>query len=223
LEMGQMIVDSGKILGAAAIIEDGLDQTAEIHALRPDEILRQEPALLERSRHYFPRLPVSELNVLIVGAIGKTYSGTGMDTNVIGYRGVKGFEDLDTPNIRIIGALSLAKESKGNAIGVGLADLITKRCRDEIDEKKTFLNVYTTGDLIRGKIPLTLENDQALIDSVGERYGEQRWMFIPNTLHLGTLYVSEDLKDELSSNPQCSVEDEGAELRFENGRLDLSF
>ena len=41
------------------------------------------------------------------------------------------------PVIHVIAALSLAESSKGNAIGVGLADFITRRLRDGIDEQKT--------------------------------------------------------------------------------------
>ncbi|UCH85195.1 MAG: hypothetical protein JSW50_05765 [Candidatus Latescibacterota bacterium] len=181
------------------------------------------PQLLDRHRTYFPRLPVDDLNVLIVDRIGKIYSGTGMDTNVIGYRGVKGYEDLATPNVRIIAALNLSERSHGNAIGVGLADFITRRLRNAIDEKKTFVNVFTTGDMDRAKIPATLPDDEELVRLVGSRYGRRRWMFIPNTLRLDTLYISEDLQDEVSAHPLCEVDPKPIELVFKNGRHQLEF
>ena len=223
LEMGQVILDSGKIFAGLAILEDGFDETAEIHAIRPTDILTCEAQLLERHRDYFPRLPIDELDVLIVDSIGKTFSGTGMDTNVIGYRGVKGFEDLDRPKIGIIAALSLVEASQGNAIGVGLADFITQHLRNAIDEDKTFINVYTTGDMERAKIPATLADDQSLFQRIGERYGDQRWMLIPNTLHLGHLYVSEDLRDEVAALPHCEIDPEPVEVSFRNGRHQLVF
>ena len=164
LEMGQVVLDSGKIWAGLAILEDGFDQTAELHAVRPADILRREPQLVERHRHYFPRLPLDHINVLVVDAIGKTFSGTGMDTNVIGYRGVRDGEDLTKPEIHVIAALSLAEASHGNAIGVGLADFITRRLRDAIDEQKTFLNSFTTGHMGRAKIPVTLRDDEELFD-----------------------------------------------------------
>ncbi|MCB0324338.1 MAG: DUF2088 domain-containing protein [Bdellovibrionales bacterium] len=222
-EMGQVVLDSGKILAGLAILEDGFDKTAELHAVLPQDIPSVEPKLLERHRKYFPALPIDSLEVLIVSEIGKTFSGTGMDTNVIGYRGIKGYEDLDTPSIRIIAALDLAEASKGNAIGVGLADFITTRLRDAIDERKTFLNVYTTGDMNRGKIPFALESDEELVRVIKERFGEKRWMFIPNTLQLEHLYVSEDLVSEIRENPACELEETAIPLCFENGKLALSF
>lgn len=223
VEMGKVALDSGKILAGLAVLEDGLDQVAEIHALRPEKFLSTEPRLLERHRRYFPRLPLDDINVLVVDAIGKTYSGTGMDTNVIGYRGIRGFEDLDKPRIQVIAALSLAKASQGNAFGVGLADFITRRLRDAIDEEKTFINVFTTGDMERMKIPATFPDDETLVHRLEERYGGDRWVFISDTHRLGEFYASEDLKEELASHPLCEVEPQPVELTFEGGRHRLQF
>ncbi|MCX7869162.1 MAG: hypothetical protein N2322_04340 [Terrimicrobiaceae bacterium] len=223
LEMGALILASGKIFAGLAILEDGFDETAEIHALPPHRILAEEPALLERHRYYFPALPCDDLRVLVVGEIGKTYSGSGMDTNVIGRRGGNNYEDLDRPRIEVIAALALAPASKGNAIGVGLADFITQRLRDAIDERKTFINVLTTGEMRRMAIPCTLPDDETLLHTIERRFGPNRWMFIPNTLHLGSLHVSEDLAAELSTHPRCEVAGPPQPLRFESGRLRLDF
>ncbi|MEC8337646.1 MAG: DUF2088 domain-containing protein [Planctomycetota bacterium] len=223
LEMGPVLLNSGKVWAGLALLEDGFDQTAEIHALPADQILATEPKLVEKHRSYFPGLPVDDLNVLVVDEIGKTFSGTGMDTNVIGYRGVKGHEDLKKPNIRIIAALNLTAKSEGNALGIGLADFCTQRLRDSINEEKTFINCFTTGDMQRMRIPATLADDEEVVAKIVERYGEQRWMFIPNTLHLGNIYVSEDLVPEVDSNPICEVEDQPLELTFQGGRHQLTF
>ena len=223
LEMGRVIVDSGKIWAGLAILEDGFDETAEIHAIPADDILTKEPELLQAHVSYFPRLPIEDFNVLVVDEVGKNFSGTGMDTNVIGYRGVKGHEDLEKPDIRIIAALSLAEASHGNAIGIGLADFITSKLRNAIDEEKTFLNVYTTGNMGRGKIPATLKDDQTLVEKIKRRYGAERWMIIPNTLHLGHLYVSSDLREEIEANPLCTIDPEPVLLSFLDGHHQLTF
>jgi len=223
LEMGQVVLDSGRILAGLAILEDGYDQTAELHAVRPAEILQTEARLLERHRSYFPRLPLEHLNVLVVDSIGKMFSGTGMDTNVIGYRGVRDGEDLTKPEIHVIAALSLHPSSQGNAIGVGLADFITRRLRDAIDEQKTFLNTFTTGHMGRAKIPVTFRDDEELFTRLVDRYGEHGWLVIPNTLHLETLYASPDLRAALEANPNCTIDPEPAELTFSLGRHQLAF
>ena len=220
-EMGSLLVQSGKIFAGLAILEDGFDATAEVHALPGDQILTKEPSLLARHRHYFPALPCQDLNVLIVDEIGKTYSGTGMDTNVIGRRGVHGYEDLTQPKIKIIATLGLSAQAQGNALGVGLSDFITRRLRDSIDEKKTFINAFTTGDMQRMAIPCTLKDDEELIEKIRERFGNSRWMFIPNTLHLEKIFVSEDLAKELQGHPRCRVSPTPTPLSFSNGRLSL--
>ncbi len=221
--MGQVALSSGKILAGVAILEDGYGQTAALHALRPEQIPEEEVALLERSRHYFPRLPVTELNVLIVGAIGKVYSGTGMDTNVIGYRGIRGHEDLQEPHIRVVAALDLAPDAQGNALGIGLADFITQRLRDRMDAQKTYRNALTSGYPRRAAIPVTFRDDRELVETLARRYGEHRWMFVPNTLHLDVLYATEDVAAELRSHSGCEVEPESMELPFVENRLALDY
>ncbi len=218
-EMGRVVLQSGRIFAGLAILEDGFDRTAELHAVLPGDILTRERDLLERHKSYFPRLPVEDLNVLVVDEIGKTYSGTGMDTNVIGYRGIRGGEDLTSPRIHAIAALNLASASKGNAIGVGLADFITRRLRADIDERKTFLNTFTTGDMLRMAIPCTLEDDAEVIGKMRERYGDCRWMFIPNTLHLETVYATQDVAGEVAERNGCSVDKDAMTLAFDGGRM----
>ena len=220
-EMGSLLVQSGKIFAGLGILEDGLDQTAEIHAIPGPKILEQEPTLLGRHRHYFPTLPCDDLGVLVVDEIGKTYSGTGMDTNVIGRRGIHGFEDFTRPRIHVIAALGLSPYAQGNALGVGLADFITRRLRQAVDEHKTFTNAYTTGDMQRMALPCTLADDEEVLNKIRERYGSRRWMLIPNTLHLEKLYVSEDLAEELRRHPRCRIDPTPVPLRFEFGRLQL--
>ena len=220
-EMGSLLVQSGKIFAGLAILEDGFDQTAEIHAILGNQILTREPALLERHRHYFPSLPSQKIDVLVVGEIGKTYSGTGMDTNVIGRRGVHGYEDLTQPKIKIIAALGLTAKAQGNALGVGLADFITRRLRDAIDEEKTFVNAITTGDMQRMALPCTLPDDEQLLTTIRQRYGEKRWMLIPNTLHVEKIFVSADLAQELRQHPRCQVAPRPTPLSFAQGRLSL--
>ena len=117
----------------------------------------------------------------------------------------------------------MVEASHGNALGVGLADFITQRLRDAIDEKKTFLNAFTTGEMLRAKIPATLPDDEVLIEKLATRFGTERWAFIPNTLCLDHLYVSEDLLPEIETHPLCQIEPEPIELRFQNGRHQLSF
>ena len=223
LEMGQLLIESGKIWAGLAILEDGYDQTAELHALPGDQILAKEPSLLDKHRGYFPRLPFDDLNVLVVDQVGKNFSGSGMDPNVIGRRGMRGYEDIAKPEIKTIAALSLSEASHGNAAGIGLADIITRPLREAINEEKTLINVLTTGEMNRAKIPATFANDEQLVQRLVERFGSQRWVFIPNTLHLDTLWCSEDMIEEIEQHEACEIVGQPSELKFQAGRHTLSF
>jgi hypothetical protein len=75
----------------------------------------------------------------------------------------------------------------------------------------------------RAKIPPTFANDEELFQRLIGRYGEDGWVIIPNTLHLETLYASENLRETLHANPICSVEPAPIELAFRNGRHQLVF
>lgn len=222
--LGEAIIATGKIFAGLGILEDGFDQTAELHALPPEEFMTQEPKLLEHyTEHYFPRLPVDELDVLVVDQIGKTFSGTGMDPNVIGRRGIQGVPDFPRPRIGSIAALELAAAAQGNALGFGLADTITQRLHDSINFEKTRINAETTGDMDRIRMCHVAADDQEAMAWCGERSGTDRWLLVPNTLHLGTMYASESLAEELAANPKCEVASDVVELAFEEGRLRMAF
>ena len=89
-ESAQVILSKVPVLFAVAILEDQHHQTNDLQVIRGDEILQKEDALFLQSQQLLPRLPFSNIDLLIVDELGKEISGTGMDTNVIG-RGVFGF------------------------------------------------------------------------------------------------------------------------------------
>ena len=213
-EMGQVVLDSGKIWAGLAILEDGYDQTAELHALRPDEILTREPQLLARHREYFPRLPLDDINVLVVDAIGKTYSGTGMDTNVIGYRGVRDGEDLTKPanprDRRPVARRGLPRQRDRRGPGRLHHPPPPRRDRRTKDiPQRLHHRPHGTG-----QNPRHVRDDEELVATIARRYGNEGWLFIPNTLHLDTLYASEDLAEELAANPMCAMEPTPIALQF---------
>ena len=217
--VGRRVIEKGRILAGLGIVENAYDQTGLIRAVLPHEFEAQDRELLALAVKWLPRLPFDHADLLLVDEIGKEISGCGMDTNVIGRRGIRDFEDLARPRIRVIGALELSPSSQGNALGVGNADFITQRLRDAIDEHKTLINTLTTGDMDRAKIPATLPTDEVLIKTVAERYGTNRWAVIPNTLHLEEILVSQDLCAELASAPGCRVDPTPIRLNYEHGRL----
>ncbi len=99
-----------------------------------------------------PSLPVDKIDVLIVDEMGKDISGAGMDTNIIGRIYIDGEEEPEKPKITRIVVTDLTEKTHGNAIGIGLADLITRRLFSKIDFNATYQNAITSTFLHRGKI-----------------------------------------------------------------------
>ena len=105
----------------------------------------------------------------------------------------------------------LTDESHGNATGVGLADIITRKLYNKIDFDITYKNISTNGFLERGKIPFIAENDleavQLALRNCGNvPPGQERIIRIKDTLHLDELYVSEAIRRELTDNPLIETE-----------------
>ena len=167
-----------------------------------------------------PSLPIDEIDILVVDEIGKNYSGTGMDTNIIGRIRVLGVEEPEKPSIKYLIASNLSEASHGNALGIGLADLTTKRLFEKIDMKAMNENVITSTFLDRAKIPIVLENDrEALTAALRATWGvedeETRFVRIPNTLHIGEMIVSEVLYHELKDQSNIEVIEEPTEMTFD--------
>lgn len=194
------VFSSGKILGGVALVENAYDQTMLVKALRTDEIFEKEPVLLEIARKNMASLPVPDMDVLIIDRMGKDISGVGIDSNIIGRIKIPGQEEPMVPAIKAIIVLDLTGHSKGNAIGMGLADVITKRLYDKIDFPSTYANAITSSFLERVKIPIVANSDREALEialrSCGFiKRGEEKIVRIKDTLHLDELYVSRPLLD----------------------------
>lgn len=225
--IGSVILERLPVVGGIALVQNGREELAVVRGVTAEKMPDEEAGLLELARGYLPRLPADDLDVLIVREMGKDYSGTGMDTNVIGRLRLEGIPEPDLPRIRYLGALDLSGASHGNATGVGLADFTTRRLAEKIDPEATYLNCLTSGGPIRAAIPMTLEDDRALLNAVWQalkplRDSEVRMMVIENTLHLERLWVSEPLVDEVSSLEGAELSGDPETLEFDkSGRLKL--
>ncbi len=196
------ILESGKIIGGLAIVEDAFDRPAVIRGLEADRIMAEEPGLLGKARALMPSLPVEELDLLIVDFIGKDVSGTGMDPNVIGRLSIRGEAEPDRPRIRTIVARDLTSGSHGNALGVGFADAITRRLHSKMDPRPMYENVFTSTFLERAKIPVVADCDRLAVDFCLRACGplapgRERIIRIKDTLHLEELFVSPAVREEL--------------------------
>lgn len=219
-EVGRAILERAPVVAGFAVLEDAYHNVARIVGVAPQDFYRVEAELLKETNRTMPKLPVKDLDILIVEQMGKNISGAGMDTNVIGRVGLPDNPAWEEPKIKVIIVLDLTEETHGNAVGIGMADLIAKRVAEKIDYQKTYINAITGGGPLHGALPITCENDReavriALDYLIGpKRPEEARVIHIKDTLTLDHIQVSESLVRELQGRDGFSFEGEPADMSF---------
>ena len=208
------------ILLGLGIVENGYDQTGAIEAMTSDELFEVEKRLLKVAKSWLARIPFDRGDLLLVDEMGKNVSGTGMDTNVIGRRAGSGKPFAGAPRFSRIVVRDLTPESYGNAIGVGMADVVTRRLVDKIDTRPTYVNALTSTNLESVRIPVTVDSDREALETAistsGAPSGEDcRMVWIRNTLKLDRFVASEALLEEVEANRELQVLGNPGELDFD--------
>lgn len=227
----QVVVAKTRFLAGLAVIENAACQLAHIEVVEMEDLFTTEPKLLKLAKSLAGRLPMAELDLLVVGELGKNFSGTGMDVHVIGRHMVEGEPEPWQPRVTRLCVLDVSDESHGNAVGAGLADLTTQRLLSRRDETITMMNYLTSCFLLRAKTPFALPTDLACIaEGVRTcwepRADKLRMAVIPNTLEITELWVSTALHQSVQQRSDLEVVDCRPHLPFsEDGqlRLDLLF
>jgi hypothetical protein len=224
--VGRQVLGSGKILGGLAILEDAFHNTAKLAAVRSSEMEAREQELLALSKTWAATLPC-DLDVLIVDEMGKIYSGSGMDTKVVN-RGVDGeINPWPLPHVERIFVRGLSDQSYGNASGIGMAEVITDRLADAIDNNATWLNVLTATTPRCGKLPIHFATDRECMERIVPTVGKPNFLdvrigWIANTLALSPMGLSENMRAEIEANPRLVILEEAHELPFgPDGNLPL--
>ncbi|MDQ0219505.1 DUF2088 domain-containing protein [Peribacillus cavernae] len=202
-DVSSYALEKSRILMGLAIIENGYDQTADIVGVSVDNWHTKESELLQYSKSMMPSLPIENIDLLIVEEMGKCFSGTGMDPNIIGRWRIDGVPEPESPTISKLAVLDLAEQSFGNAQGIGLADFTTQRLVDKMDRKSTYTNALTATYLRRAMLPMIYATDKEAVETAIHSLGSKidkdaiKIVQIPNTLHLERIYVSLPVLNEL--------------------------
>ncbi|MBA3707684.1 MAG: hypothetical protein H0W83_02545 [Planctomycetes bacterium] len=204
----RLVLATGKIAFSLAVVENALERTAQLEAVAAQATLSREPQLLAIARALMPRILLPEIDVLVVERIGKDISGVGMDANVTGRSELGGFPDFSGPRIARIVVLGLTPATKGNATGIGHADVITEEAFRGIDRAATATNVVTSGSLRGGRIPVAIAGEDDAIRAAmscvpGIAAADARVVRIRDTLHLCDIAVSANLLPVVASTAGC--------------------
>lgn len=205
-DIARFVLKTGKIRCGLAVVENMLEETSILKMLLPKDFEKEEKKLLEISRSKIPTVPFNALDVLLIQEMGKNISGTGIDPNVTGrYFLNRGDTPDNSYGIKRIVCLDLTSESHNNGLGVGFADVISKRLFDKIDLDISYVNLITTGFLERGYLPIIQNSDQKALHTALFSCGRvmtadsARLMIIKNTMQMQEILVSKALLEEVAA------------------------
>jgi len=220
----KVTIPNSNIIAGVAIVCNGYNKPHTIEIVSPDNFEQTDERLLILQKGLMKVIPFDHLHVLAIDLIGKNIAGSGMDPNVIGFWRIKG--GPHTPDFRRIVVFDLTEVSRGNGIGVGLADFTTKKFVDKFDWNACYINLLTgrdpNGRLIEGQLPLALANDRealevALYSALPEGSDEPRRIVrVRNTRSLDVMYISEALIPEAVQDPSAEVLGEPKDMTFDD-------
>lgn len=219
--VGRKVLESGKILGGLAILEDAYHHTAQLTAVPVEVMEQREEELLELVKSWMGRIPLPEIDILIMDEVGKNISGAGMDTKVVNRSMYGAYNAWSTgPNIERIFVRDLSEMTYGNAVGFGLSDVVTDRLVSKIDWKVTLINSLTASTPNSIRIPIHFPTDKECLETIWGTVGKFdqetiNYVWIRNTLELTPLVVSANLQDVVERNPLLEIVKPARELEFD--------
>jgi hypothetical protein len=217
----KLILRHAPVLCGLAIVENSSERTHTVKLTLPGQFVEVDRDLLVVARRLLPRIPLDDLDILIIDEMGKDISGAGIDPNVIGFWRRESGPRM--PDYRTLIVLDLTPQSHGNAVGIGMADLTTRRVIEKVDLKASYTNAITTGMWSSVRLPIALANDRAVLDTALANVADPfriRMARIINTLKLETFWVTQPLLSELDAKSRITVDETPRSLAFDGqGRL----
>jgi hypothetical protein len=209
VEVARVVTARLPRLYGLALVEDGTHRLGKVQALRGDAFEAEEPALFALAWQWMPALPFRDVDVLIVDEIGKDISGAGMDTNIIG----RGVDLMPMANrrshVRAIYARSLTPASHGNAVGIGLADIVSSRLVAQMDPAVSYTNALSAMTPATVRVSMNFASDDACLRAAlrvaGVGAQQARILRVRSTLHLAQVVASEAYAADLSGRADLSV------------------
>lgn len=209
-EAASLIMEKVNVGFGVGILENAYDETAKIEFIPSKNLISREIELVKVARQNMPTLMIPEIDILIVEEIGKNISGAGYDPNILGKSYILKEYVLEVPKINKMILLDVSKESHGNAIGMGIFDIITRKVFEQLDYESIYANSIAVKCIDDCKIPLISENeDEALKIAIkvlrNADKDNLKIVKIKNTLELEYIYVSDALVDYVKKNSKLEL------------------
>ena len=209
-EATRLILSRAPVGFGVAIMENAYDQTSLVEAVPAETMLKREEELVMKARENMPLLMIPDIDVLVVEQIGKDISGNGYDPNILGKSFLLKEFVLPVPQIRRMVLLDVSPASHGNACGMGIFDVITRKVFSQLNLEQIYANDVALGCLEDCKIPLVAEDEQEAVRVAvkvlkGNDPEKLKIVRIRDTLHLEEIQVSEDLLDVVRADARLEL------------------
>jgi len=207
--VGRQVLQSGKIVGGVAVLEDAYQQTAHVEAVPVETMEKREEELLALVKSWMGRVPF-DLDILMLDEIGKTISGAGMDTKVVNRSVNAESNPWPGPRFERIYLRDLSSKSYGNAVGLGMADIVHDRLLAKVDWTPTRINSLTASTPGAIRTPIHFGSDYECLRTLWPTVGKfddsaVTLGWIKNTMELTPLALSENLLPEIAKHSLLSV------------------
>lgn len=217
--VGRVVLGKMPILFAVAVVENAYHQVLMVEGVPAANFEERDKGLQVIAKQNIARILVPRIDVLVVDELGKDVSGSGMDPNVTGRCGSPGVDFGVAPIHRIV-VRDLTEATHGNACGLGLADLTTRRCAEKIDFVKTYTNLITATVLEPAKLPIVMRDDReaimvAIITCNNVTTETIRVVRIKNTTELTRIQVSAAVLADIAGREDLRVLGAPAPMRFD--------
>ena len=209
-ETASIILQKAPVGFGVAILENAYDQTCAVEAVPAQGLIAREKELVKIAKANMPCIMLPEADIIVCEYIGKDISGAGFDPNILGRSSLLKTFVLHIPKYQRLILLDVTPASHGNAIGVGLFDVITRKVADQLDYEAIYANAIACNVLCDARVPCTVEDEDTAI-RVALRCcrnvdrDNPKIIKIHSTLHLEYIQVSPALLPDVLANPRLEV------------------
>lgn len=216
--IGNEVIKKANVVAGVALLENAFDDTYKVVVLPAEQIPAAEPKLLEEAKAAMGRIRFPSCDILMVQKIGKNYSGSGADPNIVGRCGNLKLKMGIDSKVMIVSELS--DESDGNATGMGRFDIGTRKFFEKVSFDHTYPNAITDQSFAAYKVPMIVDSDEESLHTgiavaLGIDQQRPRIVIVKNSLEVESILASESMIPEVEQTPGMRVEGEPFELTFD--------
>jgi hypothetical protein len=217
---GAALLERTRVVLGVALVENQQHRLSALRLVPAAQWQQTEPEILEHARALLPRLPLDDIDVLLVDEMGKDVSGAGIDPNVTGRTAGCWSLPRESPRVTRIVVRALTAASEGNACGLGYVDCAPRRLVDQIDLSVTAANALASCAPEDGKLPLTFASDREALTAALATLrpytpDDVRVVHIRNTLAMERIELSPGCLTHLHEGADLVVAPEPAPFAFD--------